>query len=220
MFATAKKLEVPTKAPRKNAPPEITVKGLRLYASFCFVYKAIEGMITGLKVNVETQIREYMITEGMKQKKHPGNFRGVEGIASGSCQINKRSTSSVLKPEEVALCKKHKITIEPRKSNIQRCYVVNPKYTDDQDMLEAVADRLKDIEGLPNDFIMLQEPPEEWVVSETAFDEVFSLKKREDVEAMLSIVGVTAIKPTITESHQKEAFQIVAAMMNPIEKEG
>lgn len=192
MFAKAKEIPVAPKAAKKNAKEEIPVTGLANYAIIDKVVKGFTALQKTLGEGVKDEIVSTFVSMGGQFKKRPDNFRGTDGVASASCEIRKRASTSPLTPEETDLLDKNGVPYE--EVTLQEdCYVINAAYFADQAMLEKVSKALEAVKGLPDDFIMRQTAIKKKVVTDESIETVFA---KGLAASLLDVVCVPAIKPT------------------------
>jgi hypothetical protein len=201
MFETAAK--VPAKAPSNKRPDvEVGIVGLEDYAQVCVIEKSIKSIKETLRVDIDDQVLDWFTDQGMKVGRHPDNFKGVEGLAKGSCEVRKRSSASGLDEVEQALLSRHNIPTQVV-SDRPDTFIINPAYADlskeeNKKLLEAVSAALAKVKGLPEDFLLKQEATTKVVTTDASLNEVY--KASDDaavVKRLLSVVGVAAVKPSV-----------------------
>ena len=191
MFAKAKEVTKAAPAKKKNTKPEFEVQGLEKFALIKSMIASLEAVAAGLEQEVKENMVENFKKRGLEQKKNPGSFIGLEGVATASCELRKRGTRSPLTQEEIDLLAQNKIPTEVKVSQVGT-YIINPSYKDDEALLEKVSKALSKV-GLPEDFIQFQAQVETTVVTDRSIDEVFVTGKTE----LLSLVSVPAVKPKV-----------------------
>jgi len=189
LFSNAKTIE--TKAPAKSAKKlEVQLAGLQQVAEIDALMKALAGA----KVALEQDVKAQAFTEFMSLASNgtrPESFRGVEGDASASVELRKRSTMSSLSEDEVALLSKYGLKAEKMIAT-PKLFGINPAYAENTELLLKVEAALADI--VPEDFIVVQEEKSKFVVADAVIEGAFRSKApREVIEA----VTVLALKPKL-----------------------
>jgi len=196
VFSKAKVVEAPAKkAAKRNDKAVVELEGLFNYAVVDKVVKTFGALQKTLAATLKEKQSEYFVTEGNARGYRPENFRGVDGLASASCELRMRSSASVLSDEECELLTKAKIPFDTVVEQVNQ-YVINPKYFDNQDLLALVSKSLEKL-GLPDDFIQLQTEKTTRIVNEESLAAVFKNRVAAD---FLSLVSVLAIKPVLDET--------------------
>ena len=190
MFKNAKAVEAPAKPAAKKAKTEIQLADLLQVAEIDALMKALASA----KVALDSTVKAEAFTEFMTMAadgSRPESFRGVDGIASASVELRKRSTMSALSDDEVALLTKYGLKVEKMIAT-QKLFGINPKHAENEALLEKVEAALKDI--VPEDFIVVQEEKSKFVVADSVIEAAFKSKApREVIEA----VTVLALKPKL-----------------------
>jgi hypothetical protein len=198
LFATAKVVEAPVKSKKKDDKVEIQIDGLEDYAVLTDLIKNLTTIQATLAEDVKGKMREIFA----KSTSRPENFRGVDGNASASCEMRKRSTASPLADGEVEVLMKNHV---PFGENVlvEERFVINTKYTGDQELLKKISDALSKVKGLPEDFILLQKGSATKVVTDETVEKVFELGLG---ESLIDTVAVLAIKPKVEKVDVKAAL--------------
>lgn len=200
IFSKAKVVKAKEPKPKSNGKKEVNL-GSALNVSAAI--SALTDSLGAIKETVDIEIKEKMAIEfaceALRTQRKPESFRGVSEHASASCEIRKRSTRSVLTPEEVDYLKRHGIQTETKviKDAVPERYFFNPKAFEDPKLVEKISKRLEDLttddgEGL----IMLQEGKdsvEAQVVGADTLDEVAKIGSRELLIDLFQIVSVYAL---------------------------
>lgn len=211
LFTTAK--VVPTTQANSKAPKkvEVEIEGLERYAALDSLEKIIKTLKVTYKGVLETSMIDHMVYEGRQIKRRPENFRGVEGAASASCELRKRSSASALSAEERMLLDKLGVEYEVV-DDVVETFVINPVYKDDSALLEKVSKALSTVKGLPADFIQKVEGASRAIVDEKSLDQVFT-KSDAAARQLINVVGTLAVKPTIN-VNPKRVMEIVSELMD------
>jgi hypothetical protein len=186
MFQQAKATApAPAKSNKKDKRDQVDLAGLEDVAAVDALIKSLTALKDALKAPVLDQMREIFIEE-------PKNFLAVEGNATASAELRKRSTASPLKPDEVAMLAEEEIPVEEVEDQAEH-FFVNPTYAGDSALLEKVSKALAKIGGMPEDFIQFQPKITKTVVGEKTFEKAMEV----DPEKFIDIVGVLALKPKL-----------------------
>jgi len=208
LFDEAK--EVKTTASKKGKQKvEKKIAGLKEFAAVTAVIKSLEAVQGALEGTVKAEMRKYFVKEGKRTHVKPESFRGLEGTASASCELRKRSIRSVLSADDKALLDDHKIPYGTNEISPET-FIINPEYADDAELLEKVSEALKSVKGLPMDFIQKQAGKSTSIVEEATLRAVFSSKK---VDQLFDTVATLAVKPTIA-GDAVDALEVVKEMFN------
>jgi len=194
IFDTAK-AKTPTKTtkPKGKAKVEINIAGLEDLAIIKTVEKALAGLSSSLEADVKCSMANEFITLANGRK--PDSFTGIEGTATASCQLRKRSGRSVLTTAEQELLAANGVSTETIE-DVKETFVINPEYRDNSELLGKVSDAISSIDGLPSDFIIHQAQEARVVTTATSLDEVFQADPAV-MKQLLDVVGTLAVKPTL-----------------------
>jgi len=191
LFTNAKAVDAPKSAAKKNTKVEVALKGLQQLAEVDALIKALSSVKTSLEQSVKAEAFDHFFDEAQATAKRPENFRGIDGIASASIEMRKRSTASALSEEEKEMFEANGLVVE-KVVSVQHMFGINPSYAADNKLLEKVSTALEGI--VPADFIVVQEEKSKFVVGEATIEKAFTSKApREIIEA----VTVMAIKPKL-----------------------
>lgn len=218
-FANAK--SVPAKAPKSKKPEleTVEVEGMEAVASLKVVIDSLKAIHDSKMAEVKERMVAYFATTGIKTKKGPANFRGVEGEASASCELRRRAVTSPLTEDEITLCAAHNVPVEEVIDTVET-YIINPEYLNDPAVMGAVEAALKKAKGIPADLFMKQEEKKKTVVADGCFDALFGSKlTKADAEAMLGVIGVPAVKATLNSDNIADAFAVAQRLLVPVEAE-
>jgi hypothetical protein len=196
MFEAAKTAPVKKATKGKGkAKQEITIAGLADLATIKTIEKALAGLSATIEVDVKANIASMFVATADGKK--PANFTGIEGAASASCELRKRSSRSALSVEEQELLATYNISTDVIE-DVTEAFVINTKYKNDQALLARVSEALKGVEGMPADFITHQAQQARVVTAASSLDEIFLLENTATAE-LLSVVGTLAIKPKMSD---------------------
>ena len=188
IFAAASvKKAVPVKA-IKDEKVEIQMGGnINVLVALTNLGKLIEEQIKIRRPEVDDEVREIFVENGLSSGLKPDSFLGVSDNASVHAVLSKRSTASKITAEQKALlddagltaCYEEKVVVEP----IDECFILNSKILGDRKKMGALSKALNDaglteIDGEP--ILMLQEGREAVtsnVVADKAIDLAFAKGK-------------------------------------------
>jgi hypothetical protein len=219
VFASAAVINQPEEKKKKKDNKREVDLGTNLDISAAI--DALTTALNSIKETIDEEIKDKMtaefVAEAHKTQRKPESFRGVSEKASASCEIRKRSTRSVLKPEEVDILRKYGLEIETKeiKPAVPEHYVINPKALEDVELVEEISSRLeglttKDGQGI----IMLQEGREaetaEVVGNNILNEAAKKIKKKHILEKVFNIVAVNALgKYNLKDSSLSNIFAIL-----------
>lgn len=189
---------VTEKGTKKSKKAEFQITGLQQLAELDALIKSASSLKATLEQEVKSQALEIAIENANGKK--PESFRGVDGIASASMEFRKRSSVSALSQSEIDLLAQYNIGVE-RVEVVKNLFAINPAYAADDSLLEKVSAALEGI--VPDDFIMVQEGKEKFVVSDDTVNKAFEVKA--PVEVIQTVI-TQAVKPKL------ETTDIVAIM--------
>ena len=171
LFSTAATLKVdPKKTSKADNKEKIEIEGLQDYTLVDSLEKNLKALKETLKGKVNGQMKEIFTRQSNKR---PENFRGIEGSASASCEMRKRTIASVLTDEEVKALEKDNIPVG-REVLIPKRFIFNPEIAGDQALLQKISDAMRKVPGLPDNVILLQEEQSVRVVTDETLDQVCS----------------------------------------------
>lgn len=210
LFASAKTIEKTAPKSRKPAAKKVEMTNLEKLAAIDAAMKALKGLKETYETSVKGAMSEHFVTQGCAIKSRPENFEGVDGDATGSCQLKLRSSASVLTADDVALLKDHSVPFEVIETTAE-AFFINPTYTNDMELLGKVEVALSKVD-LPGDFLMKQERETKSVASDESLDAVFTKSPALAAE-LLPVVSVLAIRPKIADD---KFWSILDGIMNPV----
>lgn len=190
----------------KSDHSTVPVTGLEMVTSIEVLEKALEGLKTVYKGEVNTYMHESFVTDGMKGHKRPINFFGEEGNSEASLQLRKRSSVSKLEDAQKNLLTEYGIPFETITE-----FSVNSKYTDmsnsdNVELLQRVSTALqKHCKDFPAaDFFQVEKKN---IATEESIDVVFQKKDANDeyldrsiVSNLLQLVTTLGIRPKLKKS--------------------
>ncbi len=194
-FANVKTIAKPAKT-GKAAKNTVNIDGLLSYAALNNAIDTLETLKKTFRGEIDTQMLSEFVTVGVSTGSKPDSFEGIDGDATASCEIRKRSVRSVLSPTDIAILKDHKIPIEETKSETETL-IFNPAYLSDAKLMAKIEAALNKVVGLPDDIIMKQEGVTTYTVSDATVNAVFATKDKAKLELLVPIVTTLALKPKL-----------------------
>ena len=189
MFKTAKTIEAKPAA-KKNNKAEVQMKGLEQLAEIDALVKSLSGIYKSLESKVKSAAFDHFYS--FVGDSRPASFRGVEGIASASLEMRKRSTASALSEAEQALLAQHNLPTE-KSIATNKMFGINPIYAENDALLAKVEAALAGI--VPDDFIVLQEEKSKVVVTDETIELAF--RSKTTPAEVIQAITVLAIKPKL-----------------------
>lgn len=196
IFAKATELKTQPKA-KKSDRAEIQVPGLMALARIDAAMKALKALKETHETKVHAFMRDYFVRVGCATKSQPENFRGLDGAASASMELRKRSVNSQLTEAQVLLCTQYGVPVAESADRVET-FVINPAYLENSELMEKVGLALSKVKGIPEDFIQKQVATKKMIVTDESLASIFS-KPVDDATKLFDVVGVLAVKPKIDE---------------------
>lgn len=201
IFTTAKvvKVKEEVKTSKANGKREVDLgTELNIVAAISSLTDTLETIKATMDAELKAKMTAEFVAEAVKIQRKPDSFKGTSTQSSASCELRKRSTRSVLKPDEVKILQKYGIGTETKivKDEIPQHYFFNPKAFEDPKLVEKISNRL---EGLTTDdgegLVMLQEGREA-VKSEVVGADVLNevSKKITDPELLTKILKIVSVQ--------------------------
>lgn len=212
MFSTAKPItKAPTSA-KKAAKAEHDIAGIQDIALLKALIASATAMCANLEADVKTQ--GFDIFMESKGGTRPTSFSGLDGKATCSVEMRKRSSASGLTEYEAEVLVD--AGFEPFKQvAVTELFAINPTHAADQALLAKVEKTLSKL-GLPADFIVKQEEVSKLTVTDEMLDVAF---RKSAPDAVLQIMTTMALKPKLTEAYDMNNLIADAlAVMQPAKK--
>lgn len=203
LITGAKTLKTEKPKAKGKTREEVQIDELDTYAKLDALTKALEAVKDSLKPVVQNQMVEHFVERGTTTGMKPESFRGVDGNASASCEIRKRSTRSTLKPAEKEMLDEAGISYSEEVVK-EKAFLINPKYSEDMELLGKMEEALEGVDGLPEDLFQQQEKVYTTVVTDKSVNDLFATKNEETIRKLLDVVTTMAIKPTASSNDVKE----------------
>jgi hypothetical protein len=219
MIKNAKSLEEKPASKKASKKEEFVVEQLSELAKLDALIKSLVAMKQVAEQNVKTAAFNKLIENARVTHKKADSIRGIEGKASASLEMRKRSTASKLSEEEVSYLTSNgypveKVVITPK------LFAINPKFAADEALMErvevAMENALKDIVDTENFFIIQNEVSKN-VVSDDTIESVFKASTI-DPEAV-AMTTCMAVKPKIDGFDFEEALKSVLGSCESVEEE-
>jgi len=191
LFAKVKAAPTKTVAAKKKTKDEVAIAGLEQVAQLDALIKSLTAAKTTLEAQVKDTTFNHFFAEAQAFAKRPDNFRGVDGIASASLEMRKRSSASALTADEVKLLEANGLTVEKTVA-VPELFAINPAYANDIKLQQKIS---KLLEGkVPDDIFIVQEEKFKYVVTDATMDVAFATKAPREVIAAITTM---AIKPKL-----------------------
>lgn len=197
VFETASSIKTSKpKVGKGKVKPTFTLPGLDDYAQYKTVATAIEALCVAERETMDPILYTYFAEEGCKIARQPENPDGVglDNIGLGSLQLRKRSTLSVLSPEEQEFLAENDLPTETIVVTPET-FIINPEYLADKALMDKVGKALAGL-GIPADFIQRQDEVSKVVVSEDTIAATFKLTP-EVARDVLPVVTTLGIRPKV-----------------------
>jgi hypothetical protein len=214
-----KATEIKTEAPKKKGKEkeQLSIKGLRQIAILDAVVKQATAMLSTLKAEVNSTGFAHFVGLAGKVATRPSSFEGVDGVATASVEVRKRSSGSVLTEDEVKVLTDAGLDVAEKVIQ-PHLFAINPAYASDEALLEKVEKAIAKI--VPADFIVQQQEVKKPVVSDEMLDEAFKEGASEEV---LRILTTMALKPKLTADYDMshvltDAVEIMQPSKKPVGK--
>lgn len=209
LFTTSKALPAAKTGKAKKEKKQIEVNGLSDLAKLDALIKAAVAM----KETLQTQVNAVGFDTFMEMHGTPtrvSSIEGLNGMATASIEMRKRSTSSALNDDEIAVLAEH--DIKPHTQIVTNgLYAINPVYAENEDLLKKVEKALVKI--VPQDFIVRQEEVSRQVVSDEMLDAAWANGAD---RAVMKIMTTMAVKPKLSEAYDMANLLADAVkIMNP-----
>lgn len=184
-LATATKKTTVAKA--KREPVRQTVEGLQHYAAFVAVEKGIAALKESDAAAIKSELEQQFIEAGCDMGRTPENFHGIEGLATASLQLRRKTIKSPLDAMQVRAMAAHKVPVK----HIAATFQIAEKYMDDMAILDKLNKALSKA-GLPED-LFEQNSEERYVVTDETIDAIFKkgVKVAQKLLPMAAIVTVS-----------------------------
>lgn len=204
---TAAKQEAPKAAPKAKGKEKVEkqINGLAIFAQIQVAISSLEALAKDYETNIKDQMHNFFVVQGEGAGRRPESFRGIDGAASASCEMRKRSSRSVLTDEEVQMLEDNKIPFDVEVDQKEQ-YFINPAYAGNSELLAKVSEALQNVPGLPADFIQHQAEKSRRVASDASLEAIFKTKT---ADALLPVVATLALKPTTEDANLTDALKTI-----------
>jgi hypothetical protein len=211
-FTNAAVVSAKKPAAKKPTAKEITIAGMERLAAMRFVMKALKGALEVEEAAVKEQIKDEFVETGCRIEARPPNFRGVEGLGEGSCQLKSRPSTSALSEEEIELYTLHNLPTD-EVVTVEECFRINPIYSNDTALLERVSRAIERVRDIPDDLIQKQEAVKRTIAAEAALDLLFT-KPPNVARELFESVAVLAIRSKYNDPNLDRAMGTVSDVLN------
>jgi hypothetical protein len=200
IFEKAKKVEAKPAAAKKTKQ-EIAMAGVQRLAEIKAMMQNLEAAAKTIEGEVkETGFAEFL---AMQTNVRPESFKGIDGMATCSVEMRKRSTTSALNADEVEILEK--MGLKPFTQVVTtEMFGINPAYAANEELMDKVSKALEKI--VPDDFIVLQAGVTKQVVDDALCDAAFKMPAGEDRATALRMVTTMALKPKLNAEYPIEAL--------------
>lgn len=198
MFAAAAAVSAPppAKASKKKEDIRRFPETLSQLAAVETALKFLDGRKTVLQGLVKETMADEFVDSGMRIGKQPENFKAVSDLAFATCQLKKRSATSVLSQEEQELLEKMDVPVE-KVVTVESHFYFNPAIFEmGPEVLQEISEKLSTVKALAGmQVIMHQAEVSKVVASDDSIDAVFKNKDESMVRKMLPMVSTLAVGP-------------------------
>ncbi len=210
IFASAPSVKAPAKATKAEGRKAFAVEGLSELAAI----NAMLGTLEGLKETFEAQVKaaglDLYVQESLRYSSKPDTFNLEDDKAKGQYQMRKRSSVSALTDEEVTLLAALNIPFEEN-VKVEEHFFFNPALLQDQKVMVKISNalqKIKDLEGVQ--IVMKQEAQSKTVVSDGSIEAACkTIKDKDQLAAVLKIVGVQALKTIFDSPEMRDALLVL-----------
>lgn len=211
LFAQAKQVQTVTTTQPNH---ELIVEGVKLLAQIQAVMQAIGAVYSTVEAEVKDAAKTIYVERGVSSHRQPDNFDIYEDNCSANYQMRKRSSRSVLTQSEVDVLTNASVSFEMAVTQ-KEMYTINPAYTNNQELLQKISDRISRIPDLPSDFIQYISEEVKPVTTNTSIDDVFrNTRDIESARALLDIVGVQAMRIRSDNGDISEGLRVISSMID------
>ena len=186
------------------------------------VSKAIENFVKPLRKEFDEKVvMPYFITTGLKEKTKPVNpdiFGDLKDdneapINTALIQLLKKDSRADMGNDLATLLQVHKIPFDTLPMQ-EKCYRFNPKYTDDQAVLELLSKALLKIKGLPEDIIEVVPEVSRRVVTDDTINAIFKMDSStpDRLETITELLASTTNIKFAPKTKAKTVFDIIAML--------
>lgn len=198
IFATAKKVPAKSTAAKKaKERDEYRIEGLAQLATIDSLIKSLTAVKATYEASVKDETLEIFKAQVARTAKKPESFRGIDGGASASMEFRKRSSVSGLNEEEMRILSAFNVPVG-QNVQVEECFRINPKYTNDMDLLSKVSAAIQKVKGVPEDLIEMQPKTYKNVVTDDTI--TVACRDAHVFENVAEVIGTLAIKPKLDES--------------------
>lgn len=169
------------------------VKGLSVLASIDAVMKTLETFKKEAEAKVKAQMRDTFVLRGCAAARRPDNYVGLDGAATASLELRKRSDRSPVDDYQAEALREEGISLETHTTYSLNTEVLTPE------VMVLVEKALNKVPGIP---VNLFTVTEKTVVADEALNQIFE-KGEAKAKLLLDMVGVLAVKPKLDEDIQE-----------------
>lgn len=206
VFATAKKVPVKQAATKPKEREEFQISGLAELASIDSLIKSLTAVKATYEATVKADAMQIFKAQVARTHAAPENFRGIDEGATASIEFRKRSAASGLTEEEMNFLNAFNLPIG-QNVQVEECFRINPKYTNDMSLLKKVSDAIQKVKGVPEDLIEMQPKVFKNIVSEETLD--VACRDVHVFENVAEVIGLLAVKPKLDETDIETIIETV-----------
>lgn len=208
MFKNAAPVQAPAKAAsKKSDKAEFQMAGMLAYSQIDALIKSLQGLQETYRADLDGAALDTFMAQA--NGKRPDSFCGVEGIASASVELKKRSTASKVSDDELVVLTKAGLPVQKVVAT-QKCFVLNPKYSENMEVLSVIE---KNLDGkVPADLIQVQEEVSKHVVTDDTLDTAFRIGAPREIIQMITTLSM---KPKLEEVNIEQIVSDVTKLLLP-----
>jgi hypothetical protein len=210
VFGSAPVITVAVPASKSKAV-EIEFEGVEDVAALTAVKKAIEGFLEDAMAQLKAAALEEFIATGMKIKRRPETFNGVEGIGRASIQL--KANSAKLSDDAIAVLEEHNIPLETT-DVVTETFAFAPEYANDpifvQKMEQTLGSALVALQDERGPIIRKQVGVTKTAVTDLGLEAIFT-KSEEIIRALVPLAFTQSVTAKLKTGDLRPALQLVDA---------
>lgn len=193
----------PVKGGKKKASDNkfrAEVKDLATVAAIDAVMKSLKTLHETYCVKVKAQMRDTFVLRGCAAGKRPDNYVGVDGNATASLELRKRSEASPVDEYQAEALRAEGISLREETTYSLNQDVLTPE------VMALVEKALNKVPGIPPNLFTVKSKT---VVEDEALNQIFT-KGEAKAKLLLDMVGVLAVKPKLDEDISETIDRVFA----------
>lgn len=167
-------------------------KGLAMLASIDAVMKTLETLKEEVASKVKSQMRDTFVLRGCAAGRRPDNYVGLDGAATASLELRKRSDRSPVDEYQAEALRDEGISLIEETTYSLNQDVLTPE------VMALVEKALNKVPGIPSNLFTVTSKT---IVADDALNQIFT-KGEAKAKLLIDLVGVLAIKPKLDEDIQ------------------